>query len=250
MQTIQFMQHKISKVDILAIGIHPDDVELSAAGTLLRHAALGKTFGMLDLSQGEMGTRGTAEIRAQEALDSAAILGAQFRVTLDIPDCLFEHAPVNWMKIIRVIRACKPDIVLCNAPDDRHPDHGRAARMTADACFYAGLEKIETLDDEGAPQQKWRPKFLYHYIQDKHLEPDFIVDIAPWFNQKMKAILAFRSQFYDPSGPVSNTPISGKEFLDFMEAKNRVFGRPALAEFAEGFIFSRTPGVSNLFDLY
>jgi bacillithiol biosynthesis deacetylase BshB1 len=204
---------------------------------------------MLDLSQGEMGTRGTAEIRAAEAIDAATILGAEFRVTLDIPDCLFEHAPSNWLKIVQVIRACRPTIVLCNAPDDRHPDHARAAKMTTDACFYAGLEKIETFDEAGNPQSKWRPGYVYHYIQDKHLEPDFIVDIAPWFGKKMEAILAFRSQFYDPNGPVSNTPISGKDFLDFMAAKNRVFGRPAMAEFAEGFICTRTPAVGDLFDL-
>ncbi len=239
----------LSKIDILAIGIHPDDVELSASGTLLRHAAQGKKFGILDLSQGELGTRGTAEIRAAEAAESAKILGCQFRETLNIPDGLFEHKPENWLKIVRVIRACRPEIVLCNAPDDRHPDHGRAAKMTLDACFYAGLEKIETFDNEGIKQIKWRPKAVYHYIQDKQLEADFVVDITPYFSKKMEAILAFRSQFFDPEGEAPSTPISGKDFLDFMEAKARVFGRPIGAGFAEGFVFSRTPGVGDLFDL-
>jgi len=239
----------MTKIDILAIGIHPDDVELSCSGTLLRHAAQGKTFGLLDLSQGELGTRGTAEIRAAEAIESAKILGAVFRETLDIPDGLFEHKPENWLKIVRVLRACRPEIVLCNAPDDRHPDHGRAARMTLDACFYAGLEKIETFDNQGNKQEKWRPKAVYHYIQDKQLAADFVVDITAHFPKKMEAILTFRSQFFDPTGEVPNTPISGKDFLHFMEAKGRVFGRPIGVEFAEGFICSRTPGVGNLFDL-
>lgn len=236
-------------IDILAVGIHPDDVELSCSGALLRHAAQGKTFGLLDLSQGELGTRGAPEIRRREALESARLLGAAFRETLDIPDGLFTHHPDHWLKIVRVLRQYRPEIVLCNAPDDRHPDHGRAAKMVADACFYAGLEKIETFDNEGNKQEKWRPKAVYHYIQDVQLTPDFIVDITPWFTRKMEAIRAFRSQFYDPRGESPNTPISGKDFLDFMEAKARVFGRPIQAEFAEGFICARTPGVGDLFDL-
>lgn len=239
----------MKKVDILAIGIHPDDVELSASGTLLRHASHGKTFGILDLSQGELGTRGTAEIRAAEAEVASRILGCSFRKTLDIPDGLFEHKPEHWLKIVQEIRACQPEIVLCNAPDDRHPDHGRAAKMTADACFYAGLEKIVTLDDTGKKQAKWRPKAVYHYIQDKQLTPDFVVDITPYFEKKMESIRAFRSQFFDPGGEAPNTPISGKDFLDFMEAKARVFGRPIGVSYAEGFICARTPGVGDLFDL-
>lgn len=239
----------MQKVDILAIGIHPDDVELSASGTLLRHAALGYSFGLLDLSRGELGTRGTPDIRAAEALASARLLGAAFRQTLDIPDGLFEHKPDNWLKIVQVLRACRPDLVLCNAPDDRHPDHGRAARMCADACYYAGLEKIETRDEQGRIQLKWRPRAVYHYVQDKQLTPDFVVDITPYFEKKMQAILTFRSQFFDPKGETPNTPISGKDFLDFMEAKARVFGRSIQAQYAEGFILSRIPGVGNLFDL-
>jgi len=239
----------MEKVDILAIGIHPDDVELSASGTLLRHASLGKTFGLLDLSQGELGTRGTVAIRAAEATASANLLGAAFRLTLDIPDGLFAHEPAQWMKIVRVIRACQPEIVLCNALDDRHPDHGRAAKMTADACFYAGLEKIQTFDNEGFLQEKWRPKAVYHYAQDQQVTPDFVVDITPFFEQKMAAILTFRSQFFDPEGDTPNTPISGKDFLDFMEAKARVFARPIQVQYAEGFHAARTLGVANLFDL-
>ncbi|MCC6279054.1 MAG: bacillithiol biosynthesis deacetylase BshB1 [Saprospiraceae bacterium] len=238
------------KLDILAVGIHPDDVELSASGTLLRHAALGKTFGLLDLSRGELGTRGTPEIRAEEAATSAKLLGAQVRETLDIPDGLFVDSPEHRLKIIRVLRKYQPDIVLCNALTDRHPDHGRAAKMVAEACFYAGLPRIETFDNEGNKQEKWRPKAVYHYIQDEQLTPDFVVDISPWFARKMEAILSFRSQFYDPNGTEPNTPISGKDFLAFMEAKGRVFGRSIQAEYAEGFNVARTPGVGNLFDLW
>ncbi|MCK6695215.1 MAG: bacillithiol biosynthesis deacetylase BshB1, partial [Thermoanaerobaculia bacterium] len=185
------------KTDILAIGIHPDDVELSAAGTLLRHAAHGRAFGLLDLSRGELGTRGTPELRTEEAREAARILGAAFREQLDIPDGMFTWTPENLTKVIRAIRKYQPEIVLCNAVDDRHPDHARSARLVADACFYAGLPKIETFGDDGQKQAAHRPKAVYHYIQDKQLTPDFIVDITPWFGQKMQAILAFRSQFYD-----------------------------------------------------
>lgn len=240
------------KIDILAVGIHPDDVELSASGTLMRQREQGYTFGLLDLSRGELGSRGSAELRTQEAEAAAQILGAAFREQLDLPDGFFDHAPDNVLKIIRVIRQHQPRIVLCNAPDDRHPDHGRAAKLVADACFYAGLIKIETTDAEGKPQAPWRPQSVFHYIQDKQLEPDFIVDITPYFEKKMQAILAFGSQFFDPDAPESGprTPISGKDFLDFMEAKARVFGRPAQVPYAEGFICARTPAVENLFALH
>lgn len=240
----------MEKVNILAIGAHPDDVELSASGTLLAHAEKGKTFGILDLTRGELGTRGDADTRALEAADSARILGAKFRETLDLPDGFFEWNSNNLLKIIAVLRACKPEIVLCNALDDRHPDHARAAKLSADACFYCGLSKIPTLHPvTGEPQAIWRPKAVYHYIQDKQLTPDFVVDITPYFEQKMASILAFRSQFYDPNGTMPNTPISGKDFMDFMASKNRVFGRTIQVEYAEGFQFSRTPGVRDLFDL-
>lgn len=237
------------KVDILAIGIHPDDIELGCSGTLLRHAALGKTFGMLDLSQGELGTRGDAATRRREAEASAGLLGSSFRKILDIPDGLFVHSPENWLKIVRVIRWCQPEIVLCNALEDRHPDHGRAAKMTQDACFYAGLAKIETMWDDGVPQQKWRPRAVYHYIQDRHLKPDFVVDISPYKQQKTEAVLTFRSQFYNPGAAGPATPISGKDFMESLEAKMRVFGRDISVEFAEGFHHARTPGLNNLFDL-
>lgn len=237
------------KVDILAIGIHPDDVELGCCGTLMRHAEMGKTFGILDLSAGELGTRGTPELRREEAMNAARLLGASFREILDIPDGLFVHEPAQWLKIVQAIRKYQPDIVLCNAVDDRHPDHGRASRMTQDACFYSGLTKIETSNPDGSLQEKWRPAAVYSYIQDKQLTPDFVVDITPWTDRKMEAILTFRSQFWHPGEEAPNTPISGEDFLDFMRAKMRVFGRSIGADYAEGFIFTRTPGVNNLFDL-
>lgn len=237
------------KIDILAIGVHPDDVELSSSGTLLKHVALGKTFGLLDLTRGELGTRGTPEIRREEALESARLLGAAFRETLDLGDGFFQQNEASLRQIIAVIRRYRPEIVLCNAPDDRHPDHGRAAKLEADACFYAGLEKIETFENDGSPQAKWRPKNVFHYIQDKQLSPDFVVDISPFWAQKMAAIFAFRSQFFEAGMSGPQTPISGKDFIDFMAAKARVFGRSIGAEFAEGFLFSRQPGVENLFDL-
>ena len=239
----------MTKVDILAMGVHPDDVELCASGTLLRHAAQGKSFGILDLTKGELGTRGTAEIRLQEAADAARIMGASFRITLDLPDGLFVYSPENMLKIIRVIRACRPEIVLCNAPDDRHPDHGRSAKLEADACFYAGLEKIESFDDEGNKQQKWRPRAVYHYIQDINLIPDFVVDITAFREKKLESIMAYRSQFYDPGSDAPSTPISGKDFMEYVDAKAVVYGRSIQVPFAEGFILTRTPGVNDLFDL-
>ncbi len=240
------------KVDILAIGVHPDDVELSCSGTLLRHIHQGKTVGLLDLTRGELGSRGSADLRDVEAAESAQKMGASFRRNLSMADGFFQYTQENLLRIIEVIRWCQPEIVLANAPDDRHPDHGRAAKLTADACFYSGLIKIET-NFEGQPQQQWRPKAVYHYIQDKDLTPDFVVDTTAFMNRKIELILTFRSQFYLPeASEFSNepaTPISGKDFLEFIQSKNRAFGRRIGAEFGEGFIAARTPGVNDLFDL-
>lgn len=242
------------KIDILAIGVHPDDVELSCSGTLLRHLASGKTVGLLDLTRGELGTRGTAEIRDQEAADAARLMGASFRKNLGMADGLFQYTPDNLKKIIQVIRTHQPDIVLANALNDRHPDHGRAAKLTADACYYAGLVKIETEDENGDKQDRWRPKAVYHYIQDYNLEPDFVVDISDFIEKKMELIRAFKSQFYVPEAKEYSkelsSPISSKAFMDFLKAKASTYGRPAGFDFAEGFNVARTPGVKNLFDLH
>lgn len=240
------------KVDILAVGAHPDDVELSCCGTLLRHAAQGKTFGLLDLTRGELGSRGTADLRDVEAANSASKMGAAFRRNLRMADGFFHYTQENLLLIIEIIRWCQPEIVLANAPEDRHPDHARAAKLTADACFYSGLVKIET-SFEGQTQGAWRPKALYHYIQDKDLKPDFVVDISEYIEQKMDLVLTFRSQFFLPGAEEfadePQTPISGKDFFEFLYSKNRAFGRPIGVEFAEGFIAGRTLGVSDLFDL-
>lgn len=241
------------QVDILAIGVHPDDVELSSCGTLLHHASLGYTFGLLDLTRGELGSRGSAAIRTKEANEAALKMGAKFRENLDLPDGFISYDEATIRKIIRVIRRCQPKIVLANALDDRHPDHGRSAKIVADACFYSGLLKIETIGDDGAPQEKWRPKNLYHYIQDRNRKPDFVVDISPYLAKKMEIIRCYRSQFDDHKeneySQEVKTPISGSDFMAFIEAKGRSFGREAGFEFAEGFEASRYPGVTDLFDL-
>lgn len=237
------------KVDILAIGVHPDDIELSASGTLLKHIDLGYTVGLLDLTLGELGTRGNAQLRTEEAMQAAKLMGAKFRIQLDMPDGFFTHNEENIRKIIRVIRSCKPDIVLCNSVEDRHPDHGRAAKLTADACFYSGLRRIETETTEGVAQEAWRPKHVYHYIQDRALKPDFAVDITQYIDKKFELIMAFRSQFYDPTNNEPVTPISGKDFLDAIRGKDATYGRYLGVTYAEGYITARTVGVKNLFDL-
>lgn len=241
------------KIDLLAIGVHPDDVELSCSGTLLRHIDQGKTVGLLDLTRGELGTRGNADIRREEAAAAAEMMGAKFRWNLELADGFFTHDRDSIIAIVRAIRACRPEIVLANALSDRHPDHGRAARLISDACFFSGLVKIETLGDDGRRQERWRPRAVYHYIQDNQLEPDFVVDISPYIDRKIELVLAFRSQFFNPEleefSKELDTPISGKGFLDFLRAKNAVFGRPSGFAFAEGYQVGRTPGLTDLFCL-
>ena len=237
------------KVDILAIGVHPDDIELACSGTLLRHIDQGKTVGLLDLTKGELGTRGSGELRLIEAANAAKMIGAIFRKNLGMADGFFQYSKENILKIIPVIRACQPEIILANSITDRHPDHGRAAKLVADACFYSGLVKVETRDDNGQLQERWRPKALYHYIQDRNRVPDFVVDITEYVDKKEELILAFRSQFFDPDSTELATPISGKDFLDFLRAKARTYGRAATFEYAEGYNVDRTIGVRDLFDL-
>ena len=251
MHTIQkhFYLFNPLKLDILAFAAHPDDVELACCGTLLKHIAQGKKVGIVDLTRGELGTRGTAELRAKEAQKSSDILGIAYRVNLGMPDGFFENNAENQLKIMAQLRHTQPTIVLANALQDRHPDHAKAAKLVADACFYSGLLKIKTSynDQEQTPH---RPKALYHYIQDTHLVPNFVVDISAEFETKIRAIRAFSSQFYDEmDSSQPETPISSKTFWDFIQARGRDFGRSINVNFAEGFNFSRTVGVSNLFDL-
>lgn len=236
------------KLDILAIGVHPDDVELSCAGTILKHIELGKTVGILDLTLGELGTRGNATIRTQEAMGAASILGVSVREQLNMADGFFENNETNQRLIIEVIRKYQPELILCNAISDRHPDHGRAAKLTTDACFYSGLLKVETKENT-TTQKPWRPKAVYHYIQDNFIEPDFVIDVTAYNDKKMESIMAYSSQFFDPNSKEPQTPISSKNFIDYINAKARLFGRSINVDFAEGFTVNRYIGVNNLFDL-
>ena len=236
------------KIDILAIGIHPDDVELSCSGTIAKHIAFGKKVGILDLTQGELGTRGNAELRSKEANEAAIILGVSFRTQLNLKDCFFENNEENQKKIIEIIRKHQPEIILCNAISDRHPDHGRASKLVSDSSFYSGLIKIETHSDNKI-QQAWRPKAVYHYLQDQFIHPDFVIDISDFIDIKHKAIMAYSSQFYNPSSNEPETPISSKHFIESVNSKMSILGRDIGVKFAEGFTVNRYPGINSLFDL-
>ncbi len=240
---------QIKEVDILAIGVHPDDVELSCSGTLLKHISMGYTVGICDLTEGELGTRGSIETRYHEAELAAHILGVSFRTNLQLPDGFLSGDKDTLTKIGKMVRLTKPKIVICNAIHDRHPDHGRSAKIVSDACFYSGLSKIEINDEAGNAIAPHRPKAVYHYIQDRTLNPDFAVDISDFFDKKMEAILAFKTQFYEPGMQGPQTPISGEDFLDFIKSKNRVHARDIGAKYAEGFTVERIPGVEDMVKL-
>lgn len=236
------------KLDILAIGVHPDDIELSCSGTILKHIALGKKCGILDLTSGELGTRGSGELRLEEASNSAKILGVSMRDNLGMADGFFQNDKEHQLQIIKKIREYQPEVILCNAIFDRHPDHGRSAALVSEACFYSGLIRIET-QLNSVNQQSWRPKAVYHYIQDRQVKPDFVVDITDFLDKKMEAIQAFKSQFYNPDSKEPESPISMKNFFDLVKGKMRTLGRDAGFEYAEGFTVERTIGVKNLFDI-
>ncbi|CCB69260.1 bacillithiol biosynthesis deacetylase BshB1 [Flavobacterium branchiophilum NBRC 15030 = ATCC 35035] len=236
------------KLDILAFGAHPDDVELSCAGTIAKEISLGKKVGIIDLTQGELGTRGSKEIRAQEAQNAAAILGVSVRENLQMRDGFFENNEANQMKIIQIIRKYQPSIVLCNAIQDRHIDHGKGSKLVSDACFLAGLAKIETIY-EGQQQQHFRPKAVYHYIQWNPIEPDFVVDITGFLDIKKAAILAYSSQFYNPDSNEIATPISTQNFLESIDYRTKDFGRLIGTDCAEGFTTERYLGINSLQDL-
>lgn len=233
------------KLDILAIGVHPDDVELGCSGTLMKHIALGKKVGILDLTKGELGSRGSGELRLVEAANAAKILGVSIRENLGYADGFFTNDKTHQMGIIEILRKYQPEVVLANAPMDRHPDHGRASQLVSEACFYAGLVRIET-EMNGEKQALWRPKVVYHYIQDRFLKPDFVVDVTEFVEPKMEAIMAFSSQFYNPKSEMPETPISSKKFLDFVKARMANFGRDINADFAEGFTTDRVIGVEDI----
>lgn len=231
------------KLDILAFGAHPDDVEISASGTILKHIDLGYKCGVVDLTQGELGTRGSAELRLQEAEKSKTILGLEIRENLGFADGFFQNDKKHQLEIVKMIRKYQPEIVLANSIHDRHPDHGKGAKVVADACFLSGLVKIET------GQEAWRPKAVYHYIQDEYIQPDLTIDITPYFDKKIESILAFSSQFYNPESEEPETPISSKAFLEFLKGRAAVVGRPIGAELAEGFTATRDVGIRTLFDV-
>lgn len=236
------------KLDILAFGAHPDDVELGCAGTILKEVALGKKVGIVDLTRGELGTRGSAEIRDKEAAAAAAILGVSVRENLAFRDGFFVNDEAHQLEIIRMIRKYQPEIVLCNAVDDRHIDHPKGSQLVSDACFLSGLIRITTSLD-GEEQKAWRPKVVYHYMQWKNLVPDFVVDITGYVEQKTAAILAYSSQFYDPNSKEPESPISSKNFLESLNYRSRDLGRLTGLEHAEGFTAERYLAVNSLSDL-
>jgi bacillithiol biosynthesis deacetylase BshB1 len=223
------------KLDILVMAAHPDDAELSCSGTILKHIAAGKKVGIVDFTRGELGTRGTPEIRRQESADATKILGLHARENLGIRDGFFRNDEETQLKLIEVIRKYQPEVVLANALEDRHPDHGKGAQLAIDACFLSGLRQIKTGD-----LPAWRPTQLYHYIQDRYLEPDFVVDISAHWDQKESAIRAFKSQFFDPSSTEPASYISSPDFLHFIQARAMEMGHKIGVKYGEGFQSQKT----------
>jgi bacillithiol biosynthesis deacetylase BshB1 len=236
------------KLDILAFGAHPDDVELGCSATLAKELSLGKKVGIIDLTRGELGTRGSVAIRNSEAAMAAEILGVQVRENLDMRDGFFVNDESHQLQVIEMIRKYQPEMVLCNAIADRHIDHGKGSQLVSDACFLSGLTKIET-HHNGQKQAAWRPKVVYHYIQWQTIEPDFVVDVSAFMDVKMKAVQAYASQFYDPNSTEPVTPIASKNFLDSIEYRAMDLGRLVGVAFAEGFTVERYLTVNSLGDL-
>lgn len=232
------------KLDILAFGVHPDDVELSCSGVLLAEKLNGKKTGIIDLTQGELGTRGTAETRKQEAALSAKILQVDIRENLGLADGFFKNDEAHQRKVIVAIRKYQPEIILCNATEDRHPDHGRSASLVEDAAFLSGLRKIETFED-GVQQEPWRAKYVFHYIQDRYLKPDFVIDISHVMEQKIESIKAFSTQFYNPDLNEPQTYISTPDFLDSIIYRSKMMGKMIGVAYAEGFISKKTIGFNS-----
>ncbi len=236
------------KLDILAFGAHPDDVELGCAGTIAKEIALGKKVGIIDLTHGELGTRGSAAIRDQEANMAAKILGVSIRENLNMRDGFFVNDEVHQLEVIKILRKYKPEIVLCNTIDDRHIDHKKGSKLVSDACFLSGLFKIET-EYNGIKQEAWRPKLVYHYLQWKNLQPDFVVDITGYNDKRVDAILAYSSQFYNSNSDEPETPIASKNFLESLNYRAKDLGRIIGVDYAEGFTVERYLAVNSLGDL-
>lgn len=236
------------KLDILAFGAHPDDIELSAGGTLAKHIQLGKKIGIVDLTKGELGTRGTAEIRAEEAAAAKEVLGLALRENLGLPDGFLENKSEYKMEIVRSIRRFKPQAILANATEDRHPDHAKAAVLVSDSCFLAGLIKLKT-EWEGSLQEGWRPEIVFHYIQERYIEPDLVVDITDQFDLKMEAISSYKSQFYDADSSEPETKISSKGYLEFLKIRASEMGEKIGVKYGEGFTVYKDLGVEQKFEL-
>lgn len=236
------------KLDILAIGVHPDDVELGCSGTLINEIKLGKKVGIVDLTQGELGTRGTIETRYEEAANAAMLMGVHVRENLKMRDGFFKNDEEHQLKLITAIRKYQPSIIIGNILHDRHPDHGRAGQLISDSCFLSGLAKIETKDEDGKAQQKWRPSYLLHYIQDWYHEPDLLIDITDVFDQRMKAVEAYNTQFHTPASDSSGpqTYISSPDFLESVIARARMFGKRIGVKYAEGFVSEKKIGLQSL----
>lgn len=234
------------KLDILAFGVHPDDVELGCSGTILASVTEGKKVGIVDLTQGELGTRGSAEIRMVEAANAAKVLHVSVRENLMMADGFFQNDEKHQRQIIEVIRKYRPEIILCNALEDRHPDHGRSAQLVEDAAFLSGLRKVETIVD-GKVQEAWRPKYVFHYLQDRFLQPDFVFDITDFFDKKLESILCYTTQFNSPGLDEPQTYISNPAFLDGIKARSMMLGKRIGVQHAEGYITKKMIGI-NSFD--
>lgn len=234
------------KLDLLAIGAHPDDVELGCSGVIIKEIKRGKKVGIVDLTEGELGTRGTVESRYKEAAEAARIMGVHVRENLKMRDGFFQNDEVHQLKLIQVLRKYQPEIVIGNILEDRHPDHGRGGSLIYDSCFLSGLRQIKTVDENGQEQDKWRPKYLLHYLQDRFYEPDLIVDISDVWEQRLDAIKAFKTQFYNPESEEPQTYISSPEFLESIISRARLLGKRIGVQFAEGFISKKNIGISNL----
>ena len=236
------------KLDILAFAAHPDDVELSCGGTIIKHVKAGHKVGIVDLTQGELGTRGTILTRKSEAGAASKILGIKVRENLGLGDVFFENNKKNQLKVATMIRKYRPEIILANAISDRHPDHAKASKLVSDSCFIAGLPKVKIRDGKKV-LKPWRVKTVYHYIQDRYIEPDFVIDVSEEMELRMKAVKAYKTQFYDPESNEPDTPISNPEFLDSIYAKAIIYGRLIRSKYAEGFTVERAPGIRSFFDL-
>lgn len=236
------------KLDILAFGAHPDDVELSCSGLLMIEAKRGKNIGIIDLTQGELGSRGDVSTRKEESASAAKILGVQVRENLGLEDGFFTNDKPTQLKVIQTIRKYQPDLILCNAPHDRHPDHGRGAKLIADASFLSGLVKIET-SENGQKQQPWKPSYLFNYIQDTYLEPDFIIDITSVFETKLSSIKAYTTQFFNPEVEGPETYISKPAFLENLIGSNKLMGKKIGVDYGEGFLSDKKIGLHSLNDL-